>query len=768
MTSMIALDRAERWSGNGKNRRRMRTIDHYRITDTLGEGGMGIVYAARDERLDRTVALKMIRRDSTDPAAADRLLREARVAATVSHPNICQLFDIGGTDSELYIAMELLEGESLAARLIRGPVAPGEAVRIALAVLSALDALHSRGLMHRDLKPSNIFLTPHGVKLLDFGLARRIDVDEQETRLTLPGLVLGTPQYLSPEQLTGHPADSRADLFAAGAVLYEMLTGHPAFEGGSVPELVHAIVYEHPSALGGSPAVAAVDRIIHRAIAKRPDDRYEAARAMADELRSSLLIFDSTRSARPPRPMTRLIVLPFRVLRADPDIDFLAFSLSDALTTSLSGLDSMLVRSSLAALQFAADAVDLELIAARADVDVVLTGTLLRAEDQLRVTAQLVEVPDGTVQWSQSMQVRLGDIFQLQDALTNRIVESLAVPLTARDQQALKHDVPATAKAYEFYLRANQIAYEARNWTVARELYRQCLAEDPHYAPAWARLARIHRVIAMYSGDAADEGYALAGDAFRRALELNPDLSIAHNLFTIVEVETGRARQAMLRLLDRARVRSADPELFAGLVQACRYAGLQRAAIAAYEHARRLEPQIRTAVSHAYLMAGEYEKAIQADQDDPPVVIALALDLMGRREEMRAHLREQIVRINPPLLHLFFEAALALMEGRRADASAAADAALAQWTIRDPCGTYYFARTLALLEHPAAMPTLERAVEGGFHAYPFYVRDPWLDSLRVHPAFSKVMRTAEAAYRDAAAAFTDAGGERILGPVLRE
>jgi eukaryotic-like serine/threonine-protein kinase len=205
-----------------------RTIGRFEITGTLGEGGMGIVYAARDTRLDRSVALKMIRRDTSDPEAAERLRREARAAATVNHPNVCQLYDIGEADGDTFIAMELLEGESLAARLGRGPLPPAEAVQAMLATLSALEALHACGLIHRDLKPSNIFLTAHGVKILDFGLARSIEVEAGETRLTMAGTVVGTPQYMAPEQLTGQPVDTRADIFAAGVVLYELLTGRPA------------------------------------------------------------------------------------------------------------------------------------------------------------------------------------------------------------------------------------------------------------------------------------------------------------------------------------------------------------------------------------------------------------------------------------------------------------------------------------------------------------------------------------------------------------
>ena len=739
-----------------------RTIGHYEITGTLGEGGMGIVYAARDTRLDRAVALKMIRRNSADPGAAERLRGEAKAAATVSHPNICQLYDIGEEAGELFIAMELLEGESLAARLARGALPLDEAIRIALAILGALEALHGRGLIHRDLKPSNVFLTPHGVKLLDFGLARPVPLDPAETRLTNPGMVIGTPQYMAPEQTLAQTVDARADLFAAGVLLYEMLTGRPPFSGASIAAVVHAVAYEHPPALGGSPAIAAVDRVIHKAIAKRPQDRYPSARAMADDLRATTPTTDATNQAHV-RPMTRLIVLPFRVLRVDPDIEFLAFSLSDALTTSLSGLDSLLVRSSLTASALAGDIVDLETIAAKANVDAVLTGTLLRAQDQLRVTTQLAEVPSGTVLWSQTTQVTMGDIFLLQDSITTRIVEALSVPLSSRDERALKRDVPATAKAYEYYLRANQIAYNSKNWYVARDLYRQCLEEDPRYAPAWARLARIYRVIGLYSDEASDENYALAEDAFKRALELNPDLSIAHNLYTMVELETGRARESMRRLLDRARSHANDPELFAGLVQACRYAGLDRAAIAADEQARRLDPQVRTAVNHAYFAVGEYDKVIETDLEDPPITTAMALDAQGRSADAIALLRAMDAPGLPKLFTLIINGLSALFAGDTAAALPAVDAMMRRWPLRDPCASYYLARCLARGGHPKALEILRRAIEGGFHSYALLTRDPWLDSLRGERSFADLVAIAERGHQEAIRAFLDAGGERILG-----
>jgi non-specific serine/threonine protein kinase len=741
----------------------------FRLTRQIGEGGMGVVYAAHDDQLDRPVAIKTWRSQS-DANARDRLLREARAAASVSHPNICQLYDLGEHEGEVYIAMELLDGESLSTRLARGSMPVSDAIQVELPVLAALDALHRRGIVHRDLKPSNIFLTTFGVKLLDFGLARPMNTPLGENptlTLTMPGTIVGTPQYLAPEQLLGEPSDHRSDVFAAGAVLYEMLTGQPPFGAGSrtLAQVFNAILNDEPPALGGAVSIAAIDRVIHRALQKKPANRYESASAMADDLRSVLAITDSGQLARAQR-LRRLIVLPFRVLRPDTETDFLAFSLADAITSSLSNLDSLIVRSSVTASRFAADMPDLEAVAAKADVDLVLTGTLLRAGAELRVNAQLVEAPAGTVVSSHSSQAQLGDIFVLQDELSRRVVEALSLPLQTGDEQRLRRDVPATAKAYECYLRANELSTKPNNWTIARDMYLACLTEDPNYAPAWARLGRVNRVLAMYSGESGNDYHEQAQAAFTRALTLNPDLPVAHNLYTNLEVEVGQAEAAMLRLVRRAHDRTGDPELFAGLVQACRYCGLLEPAIAAFEHARRLDPHIRTSVAHAYLAVGEYAQAIATNVEDPPLLNAYALGALGRTADAVTLVQGIDKQTLPRLYRLYVHGTLCLFEGKWTEALESFQTLVASTKMRDPCAWYYAARSLAYLgQQDAALDCLGRSISGGFFCFPWFTRDPWIDGVRHRPEFRALLAEAEARHRTAADAFVRAGGDRLLGSV---
>ena len=750
-----------------------RRLGPYEIQDAIGAGGMGEVYKALDTRLDRTVAIKVLREHvSADPDLRQRLEREAKSICRLNHPNICTLYDIGTQDGTDFLVMEYLDGETLSERLGRDALPLADAVQYGLTLLGTLGVLHDQGLVHRDLKPSNIFLTANGLKLLDFGLARSVrtgseSVEADLTQLTQPGMLMGTPRYMAPEALGGHPVDARVDLFAVGAILYEMLSGKPAFDAPSVLDIAHAVLHDRPPVLTGSAAIVAADRVIHRALEKRADDRYQRAADMARALRDVLTTTDAV-AAVSAHQVPRLIVLPFRMLRPDPDAEFLAFSLPDAITTSLSGLHSLVVRSPLAGGRFAIDTPDLRAIATQAEVDLVLVGTLLRGGDRLQVNAQLLEAPSGTVVWSQRSQLAWQDIFQLQDELTRRIVDSLAVPLSAGEEQQLERDVPASPRAYEHYLRAKQLAHAPAEWTLARDLYLRCVDEDPNYAPAWAKLGRLHRVIAKYADDLNEqhhaEGYRQAEAAFERALTLNPDLPVAHNLYTALELERGRSKQAMRRLLERAQARSADADLFAGLVPACRYCGLMDASLAAHSRARQLDPSVSTAVMFTLVYAGRYEEAVERAEEALDLgVKAECLIRLGRRDEAIAVIDQATGTSGPAAPWFVLLRALA-----DPDADRAAVASQATWPLVqqgfDPEGHYLWALYMSQLgDHAAALAMLTRAVEGGYACYPAMAQDPWLDPLRTDAVFIRLLGVAETGHREAVAAFTEAGGERILG-----
>ena len=740
-------------------------IGHYRVVRVIGRGGMGIVYEAIDERLQRPVAIKAIL-PASDPQMRDRLLREARTAAAVSHPHICQLFEIGEHEGEPFLAMELLDGQSLAERLADGPLPPAEALTTAIAVLSAVDALHRRSIVHRDLKPSNVFLSTHGVKLLDFGLARPVDAALLDTTvLTLPGVLLGTPRYMAPEQARGLEVDARTDLFAIGALLFEMLSGRPAFNGPSAIEALHSVLHDQPPALVGSLAVIDADRVIQRALMKNPVERYQSAEDMAQALRVCVARGDLS-GAVTARAATRLMVLPFRLPRPDSAIDFLAFSLPDAITVSLSGLESLIVRSSLASAGYSADQPDLRSLASEAGVDAVVTGSLLQAAGLVRVSVQLVEVPSGTVLWSYAAQVPLDDMFEIQDTVCSAVVEALALPLSSREQRLLRRDVPASSEAYAHYLRANRLSATSSQWLAAHESYQRAVEADPSYAPAWARLGRCLRIMSKYgSAPEAAAWHDQAEEAMQRAFRINPDLSLAHHFYTHFEVEAGRSLEAMVRLLGRVRGCSSDPELYAGLVHACRYVGLLDASIAAYRRATRLDPAIRTSISHSFFMAGDFERVIELDVDDPAYLTILSLHALGRSGEALSLC--QVARERSPVnesLMVVIDGLTAVLEGNR-EAGVAAIARLAAFrTFSDPEGLFYWAQiSTAVGDHQSALDLLSRAVDTGFYCVRGFEVTPLFSAFRPLPAFNAILERAGLRHAAAAGAFADADGPRLLG-----
>ena len=739
-------------------------LGKYEIVASLGSGGMGDVYRAQDPRLEREVAIKVLRSSATSAETHARLWREARAAASVSHPGVCQIYDVGETEDQLFIVMELLTGESLASRLRDGAIQLDAAVTMTLGILGALGALHSRQIVHRDLKPSNVFLTDGGVKLLDFGLARsRHSVTGADLTLTQTGMIVGTPRYMAPEQWAQASFDPRSDLFAVGALLFEMLAGKPAFPGDDLMQVYHAVMSNHPPALSGSSAIRAVDAVIHRALEKRPEDRYDSAESMALALREAITLRTDTLAVTA-RPTTRLTAVPFRMLRPDADVDFLSFSLPDAILSSIAGIPSLVVRSTLAGAGYTgSDGVDLKRIASEASVDAVLYGTMLRAGDQIRVNAQLLEAASGTILWSKTVQLPLNDIFEVQDQLASAIVESLSIPLSSGDKRRLRHDLPANARAYEFYLRANQLAYDSAMLPVAGEMYRSALDADPEYAPAWAKLGRVYRIMAKYGTEDAEENLRKAEHAFTRALAINPDLSVAHNLYTNFEIELlGRAKEAMMRLLERARSQTADPELFAGLVVACRFCGLLDGSLAADRQARRLDPSIRTSVAYTHFMRGDWERAIATDADDLRWVTNWAFPMVGRAAEAISSYVANEERPLPVLIRMLLKASRLALEGRREEALEAFRAFNMAQPF-DPEGVYFLARAQVQLgEYGEGLDTLERVIDAGFFCTPILVRDPWLDPVRGERRFTEIVNRANARSLDAEAEFRRLGGDKLL------
>ncbi len=743
-------------------------IGRYTIQRKLGEGGMGVVYAARDERLERTIALKTLSAPAGDATARERLWREAKAAASVNHPNICQIYEVGEDDGRLFIAMELLEGEALADRLRDGPLSAPETVSIGLGILTALTALHGRGIVHRDLKPSNVFVTVHGVKLLDFGLARPATDDAltMAAGLTRTGMVMGTPRYMAPEQITGEPIDLRCDLFAAGATLFEMLAGRPAFGGRTTFEVLHATLHEQPPALSGSPIVTAVDRVIRRALSKRPADRPPSAEAMADELRA-VRVADTVAGPVLAHPLTRLVVLRFRVLRSDPETDFLAFSLPDAIATSLSGSPFLTVRSSAVAGRFDVDAPDLRTLAAEADVDRVVTGTLMRSGDQLRVSAQLIEAPGGTLLTSHTVQSSLGDLFGLQDDIARRMSDALALPLTG-GAPAHTPDAPHDARAYELYLRGNELARTYDGLERARQMYSRCLELDPRFAPAWAHLGRCHRLIGKYI-EASSDSEARAEEALRRALALSPRLTVAHKFYANLEADIGQTENAVVRLLGEADRHGNDAELFAGLVHACRYCGLYDQSIAAHTEARRLDPNVPTSLDQTLLMAGDIDRLssvpaprVIAGADDGIRVIGLGL--AGRREEARQKLLEMQQASRIPIFETWMEYLTAWLDRRNADMLSRLLGFGALKIHEDPEAIFQQGWLLCDVgEYETGLAYLRRAVTKGYFASPTLATRPQFDALRQEPEFTALLGEAEAGRARSLAAFRAARGERLMG-----
>lgn len=743
-------------------------VGRYVVMRPLGRGGMGVVYVARDERLGRDVALKMIA-GLPDEAAKTRFWREARAAASVSHPHICQVFEVDESGEGLFLTMELLEGEALDRRLLKGALAPQDAVPIALGMLSALGALHARGLVHRDIKPSNVFLTPHGPKLLDFGLARpavapALMADTTAQPITDAGMIVGTPHYMAPEQVTGAALDGRTDLYATGAVMFQMLAGRPPFSGSGA-DVLFAALKEHPPALQGPPAVVAIDRIIRRAMRKDANERYPSAEQMAADL-SSVSLAGATGAAIPVRALTRIVVPPLRIARTDPEVAFLSFGLAEAVSGSLATLGNVVVRAPAVAAKWHEDPVDPRRLAAEADVDLVITSTLMRSGTQLRITAQLLDASSSTLIGSQTIKGSMDDIFALEDAFTGAAMTLLTPQLTpsaSRAPEPIRRDVPANPRAFELFLRGLEESRQLITTAAARDLLLRAVEEDPGFAPAWAALGRAYRVYGKYY-DNREANDRLADEAFGRALDLSPDLPLAHRYLTHFESEHGRAGRSIARLLGHASTNRNDAQLFAGLVHACRYAGLMDASVAAHEEAMRLDPNVATSVEYtiAHLPDGPRRAAVVAMSRQGTLDGVFPAIVLGGPDEARDALKTINIDMVPPTFRRSYDAVAAFAQRKTSEVIPAVEAAVAAHV--DPEALFLFGLLLLRVDaHDRGLEVVAGAVRDGFTPAATLRANTAFDAVRHRADFKAVENDAWDRLRTNQQIFEDAGGPELLG-----
>ncbi len=560
----------------------------YRILSRRGAGGMGEVYRAHDSRLGRDVALKVlpwVRAD--DPGRRARLLQEARAAASLNHPNICTIHEVGEADGQAYIAMEVVEGKPLSTRLAEGPLPPEEVVRYGLQLAEALAHAHDRNVVHRDLKSANVMVTPEGrVKVLDFGLAKRLSGEEladvttrSHASLTQPGAILGTLPYMAPEQLRGQPADARSDVWALGVVLYEMAAGARPFEGKTGFELSSAIFHEAPSLLP-SRVPAALQVVTARCLEKEPARRYQRA----SEVRAALETIGSSANARvAPRRVggrfsQRLIaaaslammlgltgvaiwlnvagirqrlfggagaqirsiaVLPLENLSGDPDQEYFAAGMHEALITDLAriGLQKVIAKPSADA--FKGTKKPLREIARELGVEALVTGSVMRANNRLQITAQLVRAESGEILWANRYERSAGDVLSLQNEIVGAIAREVQAKITPEQTARLATARPINPAAHDAYLKGrflfgNFNGIDEKQLDAAIAQFERAIQIDPTYAAPYAALSGAYQAATQVSFLPPKDTFPRARAAALKAVELDDGLPAAHAALGLV------------------------------------------------------------------------------------------------------------------------------------------------------------------------------------------------------------------------------------------
>lgn len=702
-----------------------RRFSHYRILQHLGTGGMGQVYRATDEHLQREVAVKILNATAlAEGQARERFRQEALALSKLNHGNIAVIYDFDTQDGIDFLVTELVTGPTLTGIVEGGPLSETDLLKLGAQLAEGLAVAHARGILHRDIKPANLRLTTDGrLKILDFGLAVRMPAVPDSTTadsLTAPPVFAGTIPYMSPEQLRCEPLDARSDIYSAGVVLYEMATGRVPFDKIPLPALIDAIL--HDAALAPSrlrPEISPrIGEIILKCIDKEPSRRYQRAEELGVDLRRA--------SAVDSHVTNSVAVLYFENIGAAQENEYFRDGITEDITTELSRIAGLRVFSRSAVLAYRDKPVMPSEVGRQLNASHVVEGSLRRDGKRLRVTAKLVETRAGQCVWAERYDRQLEDVFAIQDEIAQSIARALRVMLTEQERRTIQSIPTADVRAYDFYLRGRHFFHQFRRkgLDLARQMFARAIELDPNYARAHAGTADCCSFLYMY-WESVQANLEEADRASLRALELDPDLPEAHASRGLAASLSKRYAEAIAEFEIAIRL---DPSLFEPYYfygRTCYAQGLLLEAVDWFQRASRVCPE-------------DYQS---------PMLMASALHGLGRREEALAAYRRGLAAAqNHLLLHpadgraLYFGANALSQVGDRERSLEWADRAQALEP-DEPQVLYNVACVYALLgESDRALDALERSVTRGWFQREWMGHDPDLAPIREHPRFQALVR----------------------------
>jgi len=743
------------------------TVSHYRVVRRLGEGGMGVVYEAEDLRLGRPVALKFLPDHlACDRSALERFQAEARAASSLNHPHICTIYDVDEAEGRPFIAMELLEGEPLRARLAR-PLPVAAIVHIALQLAEALEAAHAKGIVHRDIKPENVFVSAdETAKLLDFGIAKLVTEQTAAgatTRVGTGPLALGTVAYMSPEQARGEALDARTDLFSLGVVLYEMATGAEPFRGATTGAILGEILTGAPiPPVRLNPEVPPeLERIVNKLLEKERELRYQSARDVRVDLeRLRRRLAAPAAAPRPPAEQASIVVLPFENLSPDPDNAFFADGLTEEIIADLSKVRALRVISRTSAMLLKGSKKDVPTIARELNVRYVLEGSVRRAGSHMRITAQLIDAPVDAHLWAEKYSGTLDDVFDLQENLSRQVVEALKLELTGDERRRLAGRAIPNVEALDCYFLGRQEMYRMTEAGLGRAsaLVDRALGLVGPNALLYAMQGEIQFLFHDQGIHVDEATLARAGSCAEQALAIAPDCGAAYRLKGYLANRRGDVAGAIKALRTGFGLeRSGESAFFVAFVEA--EAG--RIAEAEADSALSVDLDPLLWLSHwthalAALLAGHFDLALARMERGTAVAgeepfarffTGIANLYSGRRDAaLSAFGKAAGCAPGPAKLSVLFSAML------RGDAKGAVselrDASFRNYARQDKEMSWWLAGFCAqAAEQEEALFWLQNAIDLGFTNHHFLsALDPLLAPLRGTPRFEALMdRAREAA-----------------------